>query len=313
MSFDTVAAFFDDSGAPDPDSSPSFCFGAVVLPTSLVRKCSDAWTSIVERHVDVQSDQLSYYNCEIKSSDLHDMRGKLRRGAELHKSQSALFAHGLNSAGRVDALIEDIWNFLANPSVPAKYIAVCVDKTSVWRSSHEAQYAKWQSIQAGPKGERKGEKALRADLSNSVLSPAFDYLLQRINYLGGDVGFKYKDALVIGDQSAVDSLMHQSQARVQAGHGYFTDLPRLVNNVWFGSSRYNAPIQMADWIAYAVRIWSERRSEGFARLVQVLPRFRGYPGRIGGQGIVVVPKENGFPMLHHSRQTERPSQSLRVA
>ena len=54
---------------------------------------------------------------------------------------------------------------------------------------------------------------------------------------------------------------------------------------------------MADWIAYAVRSWSEHRREGFARLGQVLPMFRGYPDSVDGYGIVVVPEENRFPML----------------
>ena len=105
MPYDTVTAFFDDSGGPDPNSSRSFCFGAVVLPASLVRECSAAWTEVIGKHFDVDGDQLGYYNCEVKSSDLYDLRRKLRRGPGLRESQKALFAHGLNSVGRVDGLI----------------------------------------------------------------------------------------------------------------------------------------------------------------------------------------------------------------
>lgn len=297
MPFDTVTAFFDDSGGPDPNSSRSFCFGAVVFPASLVRESSDAWTAMVERHFEIESDQFGYYNCEIKSSDLYDMRGKLRQGPGLRESQKALFAHGLNSVGRIDALIEDIWDFLAAPPVPARYIAVCVDKARAWRKYRSGRIDRWDSLQAVPRSERIGEKPLRAELSNFIMSRAFEYLLQRIDYLGGDPGFEYEDALVIGDQSAVSRLMHESQAGIQAGRGYFTDLPRLVNNVWFGSSRYSAQLQMADWIAYAVRSWSEHKREGSSRLGQIMPMFRGYPDRVDGYGIVAVPDEHRFPDL----------------
>ena len=90
MPYETVTAFFDDSGGPDPNSSRSFCFGAVVLPASLVRESSDAWTQLVGRHFDVDGDQLAYYGCEVKSSDLYDLRRKLRQGPGLRESQKAL-------------------------------------------------------------------------------------------------------------------------------------------------------------------------------------------------------------------------------
>ena len=297
MPYDTVTAFFDDSGGPDPNSSRSFCFGAVVLPASLVRESSDAWTQLVGRHFDVDGDQLGYYGCEVKSSDLYDLRRKLRQGPGLRESQKALFAHGLNSLRRADALIEDIWEFLARPSVPLKYIAACVKKDSAWTKFRREQFARWQSMQTVPRAERVGEKPLRAELSNFILSHAFEYLLQRIDYLGGDDDFQYHDALVIGDQSAVTRLMHESQAGIQAGRGYFTDLPRLVNNVWFGSSRFSPQLQMADWIAYAVRTWAEGKREGFDRLRQVQHLFRGYPSRVDGYGVVLAPDSEGFPEL----------------
>ena len=297
MPYDTVTAFFDDSGGADPNSSRSFCFGAVVLPASLVRDCSSAWTAVIGKHFDVDGDQLGYYDCEVKSSDLYDMRRKLRRGPGLRESQKSLFAHGLNSVGRVDRLIEDIWEFMAEPSVPVKYLAACIDKDSAWRAFRHRQFARWESMQSVPRVERIGEKPLRADLSNFILGRAFEHLLRGIDDLGGDPDFEYHDAMVIGDQSAVSRLMHESQAGIQAGRGYFADLPRLVNNVWFGSSRFSPQLQMADWIAYAVRTWAERKHEGYDRLRQVLGRFRGHPDRVSGCGIVVTPEENRFPEL----------------
>ena len=143
--------------------------------------------------------------------------------------------------------------------------------------------------------ERIGEKPLRAELSILILARAFEHLLQGIDDLGGDLDFEYNDAMVIGDQSAVSQIMHESQAGIQAGRGYFNDAPRLVNNVWFGSSRFSPQLQMADWIAYAVRTWAEGRREGFDRLGQVLGRFRGHPDRVSGSGIALVPDGDRFP------------------
>ena len=297
MPYDTVTAFFDDSGGPDPNSSRSFCFGAVVLPASLVRECSAAWTGLLGKHFDVNGDQLGHYNCEVKSSDLYDLRRKLRQGPGLRESQKSLFAHGLNSISRVDQLIEDIWEFLAEPSFPVTYLAACVHKESAWRTFRQRRFARWESMRSLPKPERIGEKPLRAELSNFILGRAFEHLLRGIDDLGGDPDFEYHDAMVIGDQSAVSRLMHESQAGIQAGRGYFTDAPRLVNNVWFGSSRFSPQLQMADWIAYAVRTWAEGRREGFDRLGQLLRRFRGHPHRVSGHGLALVPDHDRFPEL----------------
>ena len=297
MPYNTVTAFFDDSGGADPNSSRTFCFGAVVLPASLVRECSAAWTEVIGKHFDVDGDQLGYYNCEVKSSDLYDLRRKLRRGPGLRESQKTLFAHGLNSIGRVDQLIDDIWEFLSDPPIPVRYLAACVQKGSAWSSFRQPRFARWESMQSLPKAERIGEKPLRAELSNFILGRAFGHLLREIDDLGGDADFEYHDAMVIGDQSAVNQLMHESQAGIQAGRGYFSDAPRLVNNVWFGSSRFSPQLQMADWIAYAMRTWAEGRREGYDRLGQVLRRFRGHPDRVSARGIALVPDRDRFPEL----------------
>ena len=167
------------------------------MPASLVRESSDAWTQLVGRHFDVDGDQLAYYGCEVKSSDLYDLRRKLRRGPGLRESQKALFAHGLNSVGRVDGLIEDIWEFLAEPSVPMKYLAACVEKDSAWRKLRRDRFARWRSMQSVPRAERIGEKPLRAELSNFILGRAFEHLLRGIDDLGGDLDFEYHDAMVM--------------------------------------------------------------------------------------------------------------------
>ena len=150
-------------------------------------------------------------------------------------------------------------------------------------------------MQGVPKAERIGEKPLRAELSNFILGRASEHLLRGIDDLGGDLDLEYHDAMVIGDQSAVSRLIHESQAGIQAGRGYFTDAPRLVNNVWFGSSRFSPQLQMADWIAYAVRTWAEGRREGYNRLGQIRSRFRRHPHRVSGHGLALVPDQ--FPEL----------------
>ena len=104
----------------------------------------------------------------------------------MRESQKALFEHGLDTVGRANRLIEDIWNFLADPPVPIRYLATCADKDSAWRKFSTDQFAKWQSMQDLPKPERVGQKPLRAELSNLILERAFEYLLQRIDYLGGE-------------------------------------------------------------------------------------------------------------------------------
>ena len=189
--------------------------------------------------------------------------GKAPDCASLRKPCSNTVLKLLAGANR---LIEDIWNFLADPPVPIKYLATCADKDSAWRKFSTDQFAKWQSMQDLPRAERVGQKPLRAELSNLILERAFEHLLRRIDHLGGDLDFEYHDAMLIGDQSAVTRLMYESQAGIQARHGYFADMPRLVNNVWFGSSRFSPQLQMADWIAYAVRTWAEGKREGFDRL-----------------------------------------------
>ena len=297
MPHDTVTAFFDDSGGPDPNSSSSFCFGAVVLPAQLVRECSDAWTQVIGNHFDVEGDQLCYYSCEVKSSDLYNLRRKLKQGRGLRESQRALVEHGLGTFERANRLIDDIWQFLAEPPVPIKYLAVCADKNSAWRRFSRDRFAEWQAMQDLPNTERVGQKPLRAELSNLILARAFGHLLQRIDNLGGDRDFEYRDAMVIGDQSAVTRLMHESQAGIQSRQGFLSNMPRLVNNVWFGSSRFSPQLQMADWIAFAVRTWAEGKREGFERLGQVSRHFRGYPDHVKDHGIVLWPEEGQYPAL----------------
>ena len=76
--------------------------------------------------------------------------GNLRQGTGLRESQKALFEHGLDTVGRTNRLIEDIWNFLADPPVPIKYLATCADKDCAWRKFSTDQFAKWQSMQDLP-------------------------------------------------------------------------------------------------------------------------------------------------------------------
>jgi hypothetical protein len=91
--------------------------------------------------------------------------------------------------------------------------------------------------------------------------------------------------------------MYKSQADAQAGLCQFTDLPKVVNNIWFGASSHNPCIQMADWIAYSVRTWAEKRQGANMHLRNLMPYFRGFPDKVLGWGIVPIPDVDCFPKL----------------
>ena len=126
---------------------------------------------------------------------------------------------------------------------------------------------------------------------------AFDWLLQRLDYLGKDVDYKFSHAIVIGDETALQRTLYRSQGDTQAGLKGYTDLPRVVNNVCFGSSLYNPCLQIADWVALAVRGWAESRPTGSQRLGQLLRSFRGYPDNVLGRGIVPIPDRSICPPI----------------
>jgi len=144
---------------------------------------------------------------------------------------------------------------------------------------------------------RQGAKGIGMELSLFIGEKAFEWLLQRLNYLGNPGEKNYSDAFLIGDENAVTTSMYKSQALAQAGFSNYTSLPKIANNVWFDSSAHNPCLQLADWVAFAVRTWAEKSGDTNMRLQELLPNFRGYPNNVMGRGIVPIPSEDAFPKL----------------
>jgi hypothetical protein len=288
----SVVAFFDDSGGPDPGSGPVFALGMVVIPTPDVRVISDGWNAVIAKHVNVSAQYLALNSIEAKSSDLYDLHNRLVTGKPLHTNcQRRLYAHGLNTPQRAQALIDDCWDYLAHPPTGIRYLASVALKQVVWKQYKSVLYG---SLPLPP---NKPSAAARKELSRFIGEITFGWLLQRLEYLGQETTFPFLDAFLVGDESEVRALMYDSQAEAQAGFGQFTQLSRIVNNVWFGSSLHNAPLQIADWIAFVARLWLSQNPEGSRRLGQIKANFRGYPNRIKGRGIVVNPHRANAPQI----------------
>lgn len=113
-----------------------------------------------------------------------------------------------------------------------------------------------------------------------------------------DEDYKYSDAFIIGDESAASTVMLRTQAEIQAGLGkHFSQLQTIVNREWFGSSLHEPCLQMADWLAFLVRVWAEGSGTYSNDIKRVLPSFRGYPDKVLGSGIILCPDRSCFPNL----------------
>jgi hypothetical protein len=293
-----VVAFFDDSGVFRPEDSGRFaCFGMVVIPSAYIRKSGDTWWEMLEGHFRLPS-SLQTIGIEAKSSELCDMLHKLKQKSKLQNTQQKMFNYGLNTPQKVSDLIETIFAFLSEAPVITKYLAVAVNKVEVWQSYN--QFNRWRYLaQQHDKGSNKEIKNLSKGLSAFLVKYAYEFLLQRLDYLSrdGEKGFDFSDAFVIGDETADSSVMLKAQAEIQAGLGkHFSPLQVIVNRPWFGSSLHDPCLQMADWIAFTVRTWAEENIAYSHRIEQLLPTFRGYP-EILGSGIVLCPNKECFPAL----------------
>lgn len=295
-----MAAFFDDSGVFRPeDSGRCACFGMVVIPNTHIRKCGDAWWEMLQRYFQCPA-SLQTIGIEAKSSELCDMLHKLKRKTRLQNVQQKMFNYGLNTIERVSELIEAIFDFLSKPPVTIKYIAVIASKQDAWYKFRDSQINQWRILVQAPKEEypRKEINKLSNDLSSFLVKYAYEFLLQRVDYLSRDGDFDFSDAFIIGDETADTSVMLKTQAEIQAGLGtHFSLLPTIVNRPWFGSSLHDPCLQIADWIAFAVRTWAEENTAYSHRIRQLFPNFRGYPDKVLGSGIVLCPDRECFPKL----------------
>lgn len=290
-----VTAFYDDSGQFNPESGKFTCFGMYVVPARYIRECNDAWWEMVGKHFQFAG-SLQTNGIEVKSSELNDMFGALRKKSKLNEAQQKMHDHGLDTVDKVSNLIEAIFGFLAKPPVAARYLAVAVNKAETWQQFRAEQFARWRIIQQSKQNSKTAIKNLRVQLASFLVRHAYEYLLQRLEYLSKDKDFDFSDAFLVGDQSSDTRAILETQAEIQAGLGKFSDLPAIENRSWWGSSLYDPCLQIADWIAFAVRRWAEGDS---SPIKQLLPNFRGYPDpdRLIGRGIVLCPNKECFPKL----------------
>lgn len=304
-------AFFDDSGVFKPEDSGAFaCFGMVVVPSPHIRQLGNSWWEMIEEHFQ-HSQSLQTIGIEVKSSELCNLLNRLQgdNKADLQKNQEIMFSHGLNTTNKVNELIKEIYAFLSKPPITIKYLATIANKHEVWQQFYDSQFNQWRILRQSFLGESNSEvkhltkkqiKRLSSNLSISLVKSTYEFILQRLDYLSqdNDEYFDFSDAFVIGDESSDSTVMLKAQAEIQAGLGeHFSQLPTIVNRPWFGSSLHDPCLQMADWIAFAVRRWAEESTAYSHRIKQLLPSFRGYPEKILGNGIVLCPNKKYFPTL----------------
>jgi hypothetical protein len=291
-----VTAFYDDSGGFAPGGGNFACLGMVVVPASRIRECGEAWWEMLGGHFQFAG-SLQTNGIEAKSSELYSMAKLLDGKRQLNLTQQNMFDHGLDTASKVNNLIEAIWDFIAKPQIMVRYLAVVANKERAWEEFRNAQFGSWKILNELPRNQQEGIKPLRKELASFLVRHAHVFLLQRLEYLSKDQDFGFTDAFVVGDESSDTKDMLQAQAAVQAGLGKFTELPSLVNRSWFGNSLYDPCLQIADWVAFAVRTWAELKPMCSSRINQLLPHFRGYPNEVLGRGIVLCPNAEGFPNL----------------
>lgn len=289
-----MTAFYDDSGEFNPGGRKFACFGMCVVPTPHIRKCSDAWWEMLGQHFQF-SGSLPINGIEVKSSELNAMLRDLKNKSKLNEVQQKMCDHGLDNVAKVNDLIEAVFGFLGKPPVLVKYLAVIANKEEAWQKFYPDQINRWR-ILAKSRESPKELKLLRNELSSFLIKHTYEYLLQRLDYLHKDSDFEFSDAFVVGDQTSSPKVMLETQAEIQAGLGKFSELPTIVNRSWWGSSLYDPCLQMADWIAFAVRRWAEGN---FSPIRHLLPNFRGYPDpdKLIGRGIVSCPNKECFPNL----------------
>jgi hypothetical protein len=294
-----VAAFYDDSGVFSPGQSNFVSIGMVVIPLRYIRENNDAWWEMLINHFPSIkiSTSLEQLGIEVKSSDLQYMLKHISNKASINKpSQTIMIAYGMDTEDKLKKIIESIYDYISNPIVPMKYLAVCANKSEVWQKFYPEKINKWELDQ--------NRKQLGNELSIFLLKRMYEYLLQRLQYLSKDTDFEFSDSFIIGDEISNSKTILNIQSDVQAGLGKFSDLPAVVNRSWFGSSLHDPCLQIADWVTFAVRTWAEKDINSPLRMF--LPKFRGYPDfdNILGKGIVCCPDKKSFPDLLQNIEIE---------
>jgi len=209
--------------------------------------------------------------------------------------QQKLFNAGLRTKAKVETFITCVYDFLAYPPVPLKYVGAVTNN----RRYIERSYRFEALTKAKADGDQKTYKRLSEQVAEEITTKSFEFMAQRVNSLASDEDgdFPYQDAFIVGDESAFTGKRIQSrQALAQAGLGQpFSNLERIVNRCWFGSSMHDPCLQIADWVAFVLRKWAERRPGASGRLKQIAHLFRGYPTRVFTRGLALWPDSQDFP------------------
>lgn len=292
-----MTAFYDESGVFSPQNG-YVAIGMVVIPSRHIRECNVTWWEMIGGHfpsVQIVT-SLPMLGIEAKVSDLQDMVNRLRRSVALKNSQKNMFKNGLNSQGKIQALIQSIYHFIASPNVPVRYLATCANKGEYWNKFYQEKFDRWQYLTQANNGT-ESKKTIGKEMSSSLLRNMYHFLLQRLQLLSTDNNFEFSDSFVVGDETSSAKILLAKQSAVQAGLDKHGDLPSIVNKSWFGSSLHEPCLQIADSVAYTVLNWAEKRDA--TTLKTLLPNFRGYPkvDKIIGKGIVCCPDRDCFPSL----------------
>jgi hypothetical protein len=287
-------AFFDDSGRLDPDfAEDPYVLGIAVMPISVMADVGDAWWQTIRRVWRLRGHP-PQMGIEVKRTDLREHARRLAAGRPVKVKCSSW---GAVTIAQLQELEEALWSLLASES-RVTFIAVVFDKVAYWEKWHLFAFDRFRG--ATELGLTQAERAeLRTHLSDSVASKAFEWgVLDRVNLL-----MEHREkapCILIGDQGSQPDKWHARHDWKQRGGATYTDAKHLVSNVAFGSSMFNPGLQIADWVACAVRLWAT--DEDRAPLDRLAPRFRRGPNSaLKGFGLVVRPSVVTFPPLPRVR------------
>ncbi|MTI80067.1 MAG: DUF3800 domain-containing protein [Firmicutes bacterium] len=287
-------AFFDDSGSPDPsDRTEFFTFGMVVIPFELIQKISDSWWDIIRSHMGIPRNGLPpILNLEAKSADLYNLYDKLRNNANLRIEEQRLVDDYWLDENKVSSFIRSIWDYLSTMDNDVTYLGAAVNKHEFWKKFKPDEYDYYNFLVQN-NASKRDKKSIRMRLQEALVSKAFEYLLQRTQYLMED---NEGECIVIGDETCHSNNFYSSQAFLQAGFGNYTNAENIINNVVFGSSLHNPGLQISDWIAYAIRNWAtDKNSHIISRFNEIKHNFRNGKNNPFGRGIVLIPSKSNFP------------------
>lgn len=279
---DSWIVFFDDSGTAYPGSkSEFFSFAVVAMPMNVVPHFTRQWKALLRPFPVDTSRGMPELHC----SDLYNRWLTLRSGKPLPADDPFVDC----TTDDLSALIHATWELLVSlPS--AVYLGTVTHKETYWRRFHREMYQDYLE-----ENDTKAKQKIRKrNLELCIQDTAFTYLLQRIQYLMEDCD---GICVVIGDENKYQPDLYAAHGRVKDGHVPYTNAPRIVTNVVFGSSQYTAGIQAADWVGFALQHWARGAPFTQGLLANLIPHFRGYPNQVRGRGIVLLPDNYPFPSV----------------